>query len=61
MVDQQDVEYFAKRGEMERALSLQASSPESAAIHAELADHYERLAKEHASPRQILRIVTPRA
>jgi hypothetical protein len=60
MVDKQDLEYFTKRGEMERLLSVQASSPESAAIHAELADHYERLAKEYAPPRQTLRIVTPR-
>lgn len=45
-----DAEYFRSRAEAERTLSAKAADPQSAAIHLELAERYERLVAEGRRP-----------
>jgi hypothetical protein len=58
MSNQSDLDYYASRARAERELSVNATDPAVATIHAKLADRYEKLAGELAAPRAILRIVT---
>jgi len=57
MTNQSDFDYFAARGEAERQLSQSSTDPVVAAIHAQMAICYEKLAREAAAPRPILRAV----
>lgn len=58
MSDEDDLAYFRARAVAERELSANASDPAAAAIHAKLAERYERLASEPRPPRPTLHIVT---
>ena len=50
MMSWSDIEYFRKRATIERALANATSDPKAAAIHNELAERYEALAKENKRP-----------
>jgi len=58
MNEQSDVEYYATRAALERALSDTATDPGIAIIHTQLADRYERLAAGLDSPPR-LRVADP--
>jgi hypothetical protein len=58
MSEQNDLEYFANRAAVERALSDTASEPGIALIHSQLADRYELLASGFNQPRPALRVVS---
>ena len=53
-----DQQYFAGRALEEREKSRRATDSAAAAIHAKLADRYERLAAGEGAPRPALRITT---
>jgi hypothetical protein len=57
MTDQSDLDYFAARGKAERELSKASTEPIVAAIHARMAECYERLAREAGPPRPSLRTI----
>ncbi len=57
MSEQSDLEYFATRAAVERALSETAADSSIALIHAQLADRYERLASGLNQPRPPFHIV----
>jgi hypothetical protein len=58
MTNQSDLEYYASRAVAERELSEGTADLVAASIHAKLADCYEKLARDAAPPRRVLRIVT---
>ena len=58
MADYSDLEYYNLRAAAERALSKDAADPVAASIHAKLAECYEKMARDSAPRRPILRIVT---
>jgi hypothetical protein len=57
MMSESDFEYFTARGKAERELSKASTEPIVAAIHARMAECYERLASEAGPPRPSLRII----
>jgi len=56
-MSESDFEYFTARGKAERELSKASTEPIVAAIHARMAECYERLASEAGPPRPSLRII----
>lgn len=58
MPDKIDLDYYAKRASTERQLADAASNAAVAAVHASLAERYERLAAGPQARRATLHIVT---
>ena len=56
-MSESDFEYFTARGKAERELSKASTEPIVAAIHARMAECYERLASEAGPPRPSLRTI----
>jgi len=49
MTNRSDLDYFAARGEAERRLSESSTDPVVAAIHAQMAICYEKLARSYGT------------
>jgi len=58
MIERSDYEYFCFRARAERQLSFESTDEVTAAIHNKLAERYERLMRQEATPRPLLRIVS---
>ena len=57
MMNESDFEYFTARGKAERQLSHASKDPIVAAIHAKMAECYEKFAREEGATRPTLRII----